>query len=176
MNHLGLTNVYLEKLILPYCKYFKGVYSCDTIPSFAHTNPFSIIINLSSVKEPGSHFVSVFINNGKIIYYDSLGLPSINPHINKFLKQYANTYRSNNMQFQCLNSIFCGYHAGLFIILMDRGMSFQKFLKLYSKNCEDNDMLVVELLKYIFSTFYYSKNLIYDLSGTLRLEALRAGR
>ena len=152
MNTLGLTNIYLDKLLIPYCKYFKGVYSCDTIPLFPKLYPFSIIINLSSVNEPGSHFVSVFVRNGKVIYYDSLGLPSINPHINKFLKQYANVYKSNNMQFQCLNSVFCGYYAALFVILMDRGMSFQKFLNLYSKNCEDNDMIVVELLKYIFTS------------------------
>ena len=147
MNY-GLTNRYIETVLEPYCKIFKGVFSCDTIPVFGKNSRFSVIVNLSRENQPGSHFISIYVNKTKAYYFDSLGLPCINRDISKYLKQYSVT--SNVNQFQCLDSFFCGYYCMLFVILIERGMSFTKFKKLFSADCKNNDTIVVELLKYIF--------------------------
>ena len=156
MSEFGLTNRYLEELLFPRTKYFKGVFSCDNIPIYPIRKPFTIIVNLSHENEMGSHFISIFIARKKVIYFDSLGLPCINPHIKNYLRYYSSRNGrvktvQNEMQFQCLNSFFCGYYCALFVLLMERGMTFKRFLNLFSKHCNENDSVVIDLLKYIFT-------------------------
>ena len=146
--NFGLTNHYIEDVLKSYCKIFKGVFSCDTIPLFGKNSRFSVIVNLSPESQPGSHFIAIFVNKTRAYYFDSLGLPCINRDISNYLNQYS--VISNINQFQCLDSFFCGYYCMLFVILMERGMCFTKFRKLFSKDCKNNDTIVVELLKYIF--------------------------
>ena len=66
MNKNGLSNVYLNNLLTPYCKYFKGVFSCNTIPNFSKNQKFSCIINLSKENEEGTHYVSIFYDTKKL--------------------------------------------------------------------------------------------------------------
>ena len=115
-------------------------------------------INFKSFKkdEVGTHFVLIALKNNTVYYFDPLGLPCINSHISNFMKNLAKKIVSNLLQFQCLNSFFCGYYCILFVLLHDLGISFKKFQSLFSKDCKQNDIIVIELIKYVISN--YGKN------------------
>ena len=152
MNY-GLSNNYIASTISPYCKFFKGVYSCNNIPFFKKMSTYSLIVNLAKSHEPGTHFVAIFIKKGVAFYFDPVGMPCINFDILNYFKSNSLQLKTNPIQFQAITSFFCGYYCMLFVFLTERGMPFHKFKKLFSKNCQNNDIIITELLKYIFEQF-----------------------
>ena len=80
----GFTNNYIENLmnkISTKPNYFKGVFPCDVFLNKVKKDKLLLkagncfIINLSSSNHKGSHFVSLFVNNGEIVeYFDSFGI------------------------------------------------------------------------------------------------------
>ena len=96
MNKNGLSNVYLNNLLTPYCKYFKGVFSCNTIPNFSKNQKFSCIINLSKENEEGTHYVSIFYDTKKIEYFDSFGYSNYNYDIQKYLDKLSSNIIYNS--------------------------------------------------------------------------------
>lgn len=149
MTSLGLSNKYIENFLYSKSKSFKGVYSCNSLPVL--TGNFTIISNLSKVNEPGTHFIVIVVNDNQIGYFDPLGLPCFNKYILKYMSKFKKKHVYNKIQFQCWNSIFCGYYCILFILLHDRNYPFSKLKLLFSKNCQQNDKKVVELIKYLIN-------------------------
>lgn len=145
-NNLGLTNLYIERVMKKVSKIFKGVYSCNTLPNLKSQKKFSIIVNLSRDDQQGTHWVSIFRNGKILLYYDSLGLPLTNRDINTFLCTINKEYDYNLFQNQCYDSYNCGFYCLFFCLMVEKGMSFDEFKALFSKNCRKNDMKIVELL------------------------------
>ena len=54
---------------------FKGVYPSDKIPILTDQQPYAIL-NLDKSNEPGSHWIAIAKENGKISIYDSFGRDS----------------------------------------------------------------------------------------------------
>lgn len=145
-KNLGLSNLYIEKVMNKVSKNFKGVYSCNTIPNLKFYKNFSIIVNLSRNDEQGTHWVSIFRKGKILLYYDSLGLPLTNRDIKTFLCRINKQYDYNLFQNQCYDSYNCGFYCLFFCLMMEKGMTFDEFKALFSKNCRKNDLNIVELL------------------------------
>ena len=126
----GLTNKYIEEFGLKHCKDFLGVFPSDIQPVVKNLKSFSIIFNESEHDEEGSHFVCVFLKNGKCYYFDSLGLKLENENIITFLKKYINVkVIENNIQIQSFESLFCGYYCLSFLIFLSKGFDIRKYFK-----------------------------------------------
>ena len=65
---------------------FIGVFSFDTLPSYAHTGYY--VVNLDMSQQPNSHWISIKINKSKCKneYFDSYGLGPPTVHFKKFMK------------------------------------------------------------------------------------------
>lgn len=144
----GLTNGYVEALGKKHCKNFMGVFPCNIHPDINNkTTNFSIIFNESKHNEDGTHFIAVYSNNNKFIYFDSLGLKCENEYILKFLNSFEKEVIQNNVQIQSYNSIFCGYFCLAFVIFMTKHNNLKSFLNIFNaKNLKLNDVIVVDLL------------------------------
>ena len=98
----GISNLYIENILLPRTSTFLGVFSCDKIPrSLCNKRKFSVIVNLSKFNQKGTHWVAIFRDQSKLIYYDAVGLPLINKDITRFLKSFDQEYTFNTFESQC---------------------------------------------------------------------------
>ena len=150
MASKGLSNVYIDSLLKPICKKFKGTFSCDKIPSFSKHIHFSCIINLSRHDEIGTHFIAIYYNRSKIYYFDSLNLPVENDYIISFLQKYRVPIVKNDEAYQCDTSDFCGYYCCFYIMLAEYNTPMLTISRIFrNTTCEENDILIIELMKYM---------------------------
>ena len=121
---------------------FVDVYSMDNIDmnkikgKVANTNIASCIINTSDADEIGEHWVAIYINSGKVEYFDSYGLPPIQSGVQNLCHTFATEYEWNDQPVQDImdqKSVACGYHALFY---------------LYAKQCEPNMKLSDIINKY----------------------------
>ena len=72
---------------------FIGVFSSDTLPSYAQTGYY--VVNLDTSQQPGSHWIAIKISKSKCKneYFDSYGLGPPTVHFIKFMK-YNYIYNS----------------------------------------------------------------------------------
>lgn len=113
----------------------------------------AIVFNLDTHKQPGSHWVAVFIDNKNktIDYFDSLGNP-----INKNIQYFINEFNEFNLN---INSIIhqkggsqCGIYSVFYIIKRLSGMTFDEINKYFLKlnNNEPIDIFMKEYRKVLF--------------------------
>jgi hypothetical protein len=100
----GVSNHFITSILEPTCEDFRGVFSADTIPvlQLLQYDTSSIVCNLSKVGERGSHFVTIICQPNRVLYIDSLGLPSLVPAINSFLLKFKKPIFCNSRQIQVL--------------------------------------------------------------------------
>lgn len=111
-----------------------------------------IVFNLDTHKQPGSHWIAVYIDNqNKIIdYFDSLG-NKINKNIQDFINNfldYEYKYNINNIKHQKGGSQ-CGIYSVFYIIKRLSGMSFNQINK-YFLNLNNSDTFMREYRKVLF--------------------------
>lgn len=127
---------------------FKGVYACDTLPN-RFSLPALFIVNLSSKREPGSHWVLIFINKIRTCYYfDSFGMHAKNKHISFFMKKHAKSIRHNNRQLQHITSTKCGRFCCVIAATILRGKPINNLLRKFSINLFINEILIDQLFNY----------------------------
>ena len=85
METNGISNHYIDRLMEQVSYNFRGTFSADNIPIFQE-DFFSIIVNLSSEGEKGSHFIAISSSASKILYFDSFGSQQTNSSIEQYLK------------------------------------------------------------------------------------------
>ena len=75
---------------------FKGVFSSDTLPSYAQTGYY--VVNLNMSQQPGSHWIAIKISKSKCKneYFDSYGLGPPTVHFKRFMK-YNYIYNSKKI-------------------------------------------------------------------------------
>ena len=78
----------------------------------------------------GSHWVSTYIENGKINYFDSFGLPPFQEIVNHAKEKNLTLIHQNN-QIQSLNTTTCGYFCLYFLNEMNRGVSYFNLLQVF---------------------------------------------
>ena len=82
---------------------FIGVFSSDTLPSYAQTGYY--VVNLDMSQQPGSHRIAIKISKSKCKneYFDSYGLGPPTVRFKRFMKyNYISTLKDYNTPFPLL--------------------------------------------------------------------------
>ena len=92
---------------------FNGVYSRDNLPNKIKDG--TCVINLDEYSDIGTHWVSLYVQNNDITYFDSLGVEHIPKEIIKFIdhpSSPASLHKNvivNIFRTQAYDSIMCRY-------------------------------------------------------------------
>ena len=73
---------------------FNGVFSRDNLPNKIKDGAY--IINLDEYSDIGTHWISLYVKNNDITYFDSFGVEHIPKEIKKFIDSknvISNTFR-----------------------------------------------------------------------------------
>ena len=101
------------------------------------------VINLDEFESIGSYLIALYVNENRIIYFDSFGVEHIPKEIRKFIGNkniIKNIYR-----IQAYDSIIWGYPCIAFIDLMLKGKSLLEYINLFSLNdYEENDKMILK--------------------------------
>lgn len=117
---------------------FQGVFSSDTLP----TNPRLLVCNTDPSKEPGEHWISIYVDvNGRGEYFDSFGRPP-NKHFERYMNSNCIRWTFNKRQLQSRISGFCGYYCCLYVVLRCRGLGMNKIVGMFTNDTGYNDYLV----------------------------------
>ena len=115
-----LTNLYISDVLSKVSPNFQGVYSSDTIPvkKLRRLKNFCIVVNLSKINQPGTHFVAVLkLGSKAVIYFDPYGLPCFVQDICKFMKSLKVPIVDKKIKLQHDQSVYCGFFTILFCIV-----------------------------------------------------------
>ena len=117
-------------------KYFKGVYSRNTLPKFENDKrrrKMFLVVNTDPSYKDGSHWIVLMLNTHgkKNIYFDSYGLP---PQYYVFKKFLENNYTYSKKQVQHPLSTACGQWCIFFIWEKCKGKHLNRILKFFTKN------------------------------------------
>ena len=123
---------------------FNGVFSRDNLPNNNNNiKNGAYVINLDEYHDIGTHWVTLYVNNKIVTYFDSFGVEHIPKEIMKFIvrkKIITNIYR-----IQAYDSIMCGYFCIGFINFMFNGKSLTDYTNLFSPNdFNKNDDIILE--------------------------------
>ena len=124
-----LSNIFINNLLKNF-KNFEGCYSKDQIPLIENNK--SLIFNLESSDQSGSHWVGLSRKNNDIFVFDSFGIAYVPNNLYKIYKNYniiTNIYR-----LQHLNSNLCGMFCVLFCLYKVDSKKFISFLNLFNSN------------------------------------------
>ena len=113
-------------------KMYQGVFPVDALPldpPLLHT-PACFVINTDKASGPGEHWQAVYIgadHTGQ--FFDSYGLPPMDPLLLRFLKRHCMYYVYNERMLQSLTSPYCGYYCVYFVMMKARGQSLSQMLR-----------------------------------------------
>ena len=116
---------------------FIGVFSSDTLPSYAQTGYY--VVNLDTSQQPSSHWIAIKISKSKCKneYFDSYGLGPPTVRFKRFMK-YNYIYNSKRLQHSL--STTCAQWCIYYIWRKCQGWSLRNILKpFYSKDFLIND-------------------------------------
>ena len=119
---------------------FIGVYSRDNLPDKIKDGAY--LIHLDEYSDIGTHWITLYVNNKTVTYFDSFGIEHIPKEVKKFLDNrnvISNIYRIQNY-----DSIMCGYFCIGFIDYMFKGKSITDYSNLFSpNNFKKNDDIIL---------------------------------
>ena len=101
------------------------------------------IINLNG----RSHWTALFKDGKDYYYFDSYGFPA-----SQEVEDQIGEYVYSDLQIQHLNSSSCGYYVIAFVRYMqdhkhnDKKICYKSFLKLFSKDPKENEIILHQLL------------------------------
>jgi len=137
-----LTNDELSELIKHYkIKNYHGAFIDDRMPSKLKNGYY--IINLNG----RSHWTVLLKEGKKYFYFDSYGFVA-----SQEVEDQIGEYVYSNLQLQHLNSSSCGFYVIAFMRFMqdhkhkDKKICYKSFLKLFSKDPKENEIILHELL------------------------------
>ena len=150
---MSFTNGYIEKTGFQCINNFLGCFPADLQP-LTQKSSFAIIFNLSKHNEEGSHFIAIYKDKQKLIYFDSFGLPVHNNLIKSFLQKHKKyrKYTYNKTKLQDDSSSFCGLFCLSFLSAQDHNVSLNKYIKFFDlTNLKLNDQISTNVLKSFIS-------------------------
>ena len=111
------------------------------------------VVNLEDSDHGGTHWVSVIVENGRALYFDSFGVvPSL--EVEEWLHNSKYKYVFNNRIIQHIDSIACGYFAlGLIIyVILEKTKPLYEvvndYLNLFDLNdYKKNDKIIMNLFE-----------------------------
>ena len=109
------------------------------------------IVNTNEIDKPGTHRLAIFTKNYKCEVFDSYALPlnwyKASDVVEWVFKNFE-TFNSNAVTLQDMESQSCGQYALMYLIMKARGKSMHDFISLFKKgNYVYNDHLVGEMVK-----------------------------
>jgi hypothetical protein len=123
---------------------FLGVYAHDQVGDVVPKEGDSLIMNLDTIHQGGSHWVAMYFGD-YAYYFDSFGVPPDDRSLD-CLDKYDKDIRFSEEQIQEDCSQECGYYSMAFIRAMNSGMTFQEFLREFtSLPSEKNEKEAVEM-------------------------------
>ncbi len=121
-------------------KRYIGTRASDRLPKSIGKR--SIVINFDKYGNPGTHWVCVYGNNPKWVYYfDSFGMDPPKS-IYTFLKSGGRKVLMNDLQIQHKDSNMCGYYCLDVIDRLDKGESFIDIIYDYEHNPAENEQKI----------------------------------
>ena len=132
--------------LIEWCKYLnipiKDVLSRDeTVP---HNHKQALFIyNLEPSFMSGSHWVSTYVKDNVINYFDSFGLPPFQEIVNHSKKKNLTLLHQND-QIQNIMTTTCGYFCLYFLNEMNKGVSYFDLLKVFDKYDTMNNEKFIE--------------------------------
>ena len=127
--------------LLDWCRYLKipinNVLSRDqTVP---HNHKLALFIyNLEPSYMKGVHWISPYVKNNVINYFDSFGLPPFQELVDH-AKRKNLTLLHQDQQLQNLYSSVCGYYCLYFLYEMHKGVDYFDLLKPFTRDTKYND-------------------------------------
>ena len=155
MEFVALTTRQLDYLARqdPYLKpIFRGVFASDQLPKEKDNQTRSAyIVNVDTHDEPGSHWISIFVEENRCQVFDSYGLPlpwyKPSPFV-KWVFTRCKDVSSNKGQLQATDSNTCGHYALFYLFTRARGKTLEAFLSPYeNRQHVDNDHKIGEKLR-----------------------------
>jgi hypothetical protein len=126
---------------------FRGVYPLDMLPKVVG-RPYSLVLNLDSHDEPGSHWCALHVdiaNTGE--YFDPLG-GQPGDFVLRYLLSAAAHVVWNSIKYQSDFSVTCGEHCINYVRMKDLGWSLCQVQSFLSRsNSALNDLLVSGMTK-----------------------------
>ena len=114
---------------------FNGVFSRDNLSNNNNNNNIkngAYVINRDEYRDIATHWVTLYVNNKTITYFDSVGVEHIPKKIMKFIARKK--IIKNIFRIQAYDSIMCGYFCIGFINFMFNGKSLTDYTNLFSPN------------------------------------------
>ena len=109
---------------------FNGVYSRNNLPNKIKDRAYAI--NLDEYSNIGTHWITLYVKNNDITYFDSFGVEHISKENKAFIKN--RNVRTNIFRIKASDSIMCGYFCIGFIDFMFKGKSLTEYTNLFSPN------------------------------------------
>ena len=123
---------------------FNGDYSKDSLPNKIKDGAY--VINLDEYSDIGTHWISLYVKNNDITYFDSFGVEHIPKEIKKFID--SKNVISNIFRIQAYDSILCGYFCIGFINFTFKGKSLTDYTNIFSpNNFKKNDDIILSYFK-----------------------------
>ena len=137
-----MTNNELSQLVKHYkIKKYHGAFIDDRMPLKLKNGYY--IINLNG----RSHWTVLLKDDDKFYYFDSYGFPA-----SQEVEDQIGEYIYSDLQLQHLNSSSCGFFVIAFMRYLqnhkqkDKNICCKSFLKLFSKDSNENELILNELL------------------------------
>jgi hypothetical protein len=136
----------VENLLRADCKLstiFDGVYASDCLPLFCGGGDTGLVMNMDPSDQSGSHWVCIYIQNGKGEYFDSYGMAPPLEDFLGFLDRNSRSWSYNKQELQSLDSMVCGHYCIWFLSERARGRSMQNIVQQFSEtDTKWNDKVV----------------------------------
>ena len=100
------------------------------------------VINLDEYSDIGTHWVSLWVNDKNVTYFDSLGVE----HIPKEIKAFINNknIKTNIFRIQAHESMMCRYFCIGFIDFMLKEKTLTEYTNVFSpNNFKKNDEIIL---------------------------------
>jgi len=149
LDYLARNDPYLEPI-------FRGMFASDKLPKEKDTRRRSAyIVNVDTHDKPGSHWISVFVENGHCEFFDSYGMPikwyKPSPLVNLIFKHYQ-VVSNNEGQLQATDSSTCGHHTLFYLFARAKGKTIDDFIAQFEyRQYVDNDHKIGEKLRKLVS-------------------------
>ena len=135
--------------LLEWCQYLnipiKNVLSRDqTVP---HNHKLALFIYyLEPSYMGGSHWVSTYVRDNVINYFDSFGLPPFQELVDHAQRKNL-TLLHQNQQIQNLYTTSCGYYCLYFLNEMNKGQDYFDLLQVFSRDTNYNERFIEKYFK-----------------------------
>ena len=123
---------------------FNWVFSRDNLPK--KIKDLTHLINLDEYADAGTHWIALFFNRSKIVYFSSFGVEHVSEEIEKFVGN--KNVIANIFRLQANNSAMCGYFCIEFIDFMLAGKKLTDLTSMFSLyDFKKNDKIILSYFR-----------------------------